>query len=107
MLNDISHQEIILKLEAQSQLLQRIHNELTLHKQLIENAFVLDDRGQPDYGNHKRHHIEIDQTEKRMNEYKKAVTLRLLQGGVGIFLTILGLGIGQYVIKTFKDLSVF
>lgn len=78
-------------------LLERIEREWKLHKQAIEGAFLLDDRGLPDYAGHNREHSEQLQGKRTMDEYKKAVTLRLLQGGVGLLLTLVGLGLGPFV----------
>lgn len=96
---EITHKELMNRAEANGELLQRIHQDFIHHKHMIEGAFPLDDRGQPDYGNHKRHHLDIIESDKAMGEYKKAVTLRLLQGGIGLILTVFSLGVGQYIIK--------
>ena len=96
---DITHATLDAKLEANGAMLNRLLQELTHHKQLIEGAFPLDERGLPDYGAHKSHHIAIAESDKAMGEYKKAITMRLLQGAVGLLITILGLGLGPYFSK--------
>lgn len=104
MQNEITHLELMAKIDANSQLLQRIHQELMHHKHLLEGAFPFDERGQPDYGRHKQHHMAIIESDKAMGEYKRAVTMRLLQGGIGILLAVFGLGVGPYITKLIGDL---
>lgn len=96
---EITHRELYSQLETNGQLLQRIHQEMLHHKQMVEGAFPVDDRGLPDYGGHKRHHMDIIESNRAMGEYKRAVTLRLLQGGIGLVLTVLSFGLGPYVMK--------
>ena len=95
----ITHETLHAQLSENGALLQRIHQELAHHKQLIEGAFPLDDRGLPDYGTHKAHHKAIADSDKAMGEYKRAITARLLQGAVGLIITILGFGLGPYFSK--------
>lgn len=96
----ITHETLLKQLEHNGVLLTTIHQELKTHKQLIEGAFELDERGLPDYSRHKQHHQKQTQSDKDMTEYKKAITLRLLQGAVGLVLTLLGFGLGPYLTKT-------
>lgn len=95
----VTHETLAQQLSVNGALLQRIHQELLHHKQMIEGAFPLDDRGLPDYGKHKAHHLSIAESDKAMGEYKRAITARLLQGAVGLIITILGFGLGPYFTK--------
>lgn len=98
---EITHATLDAKLEANGAMLNRLLQEMSHHKQLIEGAFPLDDRGLPDYGRHKAQHLAITKSDESMGEYKRAITMRLLQGAVGLLITILGFGLGPYFSKIF------
>jgi hypothetical protein len=98
-ITQVTHETLNSKLDHNGALLQRIHQELAHHKQLIEGAFPADERGLPDYGRHKAQHLAITKSDESMGEYKRAITMRLLQGAVGLIITILGFGLGPYFSK--------
>lgn len=97
--DQITHETLDRKLEANGELLQRLLLEWSHHKEKVEAAFPSDQFGRPDYGAHKAHHQAIEESNKAMGEYKRAITLRLLQGAVGLLITILGFGLGPYLSK--------
>lgn len=94
---EITRKELYELLKANGEILKRLEIELKYHKQSVESAFPLDDRGAPDYYGHKQVHVKISEDEKALREYKRAVTLRLIQGGVGVLLTLLGFGFMPYI----------
>lgn len=95
----ITHETLQAQLTSNGEILRRIETRLDHHVEKVEGAFPLDERGLPDYGAHKSHHIAIAESDKAMGEYKKAITMRLLQGAVGLLITILGFGLGPYFSK--------
>lgn len=96
---EVTHEMINRKLVENGEILQKLLLEWSHHKEKVEGAFPLDDRGLPDYGTHKSHHVAIAESDKAMGEYRKAITMRLLQGAVGLLITILGFGLGPYFSK--------
>lgn len=94
---EVTHEEIWQQLRENGALLQRLLLEWEHHQEKVEGAFPLDDRGLPDYGGHKAQHLAIAANDKAMGEYKRAVTTRLLQGAIGLLLTLLTLGIGPAI----------
>ena len=99
MATEITHETLKGALDANGEVLRRIETRLEHHIEKVEGAFLLDERGLPDYGTHKAHHVAIAESDKAMGEYKRAITLRLLQGAVGLLITILGFGLGPYFSK--------
>lgn len=96
---EITHETLKAALDANGEVLRRLESKLDHHVEKVEGAFPLDERGLPDYGAHKAHHLAIAVSDKAMGEYKRAITLRLLQGAVGLLITILGFGLGPYFSK--------
>lgn len=96
---EITHETLKAALDAVGEVVRRIETRLDHHIEKVEGAFPLDDRKLPDYAAHKAHHTAIAESEKAMGEYKRAITLRLLQGAVGLLITILGFGLGPYLSK--------
>lgn len=96
---EITHETLKAALDANGEVLRRIETRLDHHIEKIEGAFPLDERKLPDYAAHKAHHQAIEESNKAMGEYKRAITMRLLQGAVGLLITILGLGLGPYFSK--------
>lgn len=96
---EITHETLKAALDTNGEILRRIETRLDHHIEKVEGAFPLDDRGLPDYGRHKAHHQAITESDKAMGEYKRAITMRLLQGAVGLLVTILGFGLGPYLSK--------
>lgn len=94
---EVTHEEIWKQLRENGALLQHLLLEWGHHKEKVEGAFPLDDRGLPDYGGHKAQHLAIAASDKAMGEYKRAVTTRLLQGAIGLLLTLLTFGIGPAI----------
>ena len=94
---EITRKELYELLKANGEILKRLEIELKYHKQSVESAFPLDDRGNPDYYGHKQVHVKFSDDEKALREYKRAVTLRLIQGGVGVILTLIGFGFAPYL----------
>lgn len=74
-------------------MIQRLLDEMARQRELFESAFPLNDRGKPDYAAHYQQHFRMTREENDMSEYKKAATLRLLQGAVGLILTLIGFGL--------------
>lgn len=68
-----------------------------MHKDRFEGAFPLDERGNPDYAKHKAQHQDISREKEEMIEYKKAVTLRLLQGGVGMIIMLISMALAPNI----------
>lgn len=95
----ITHETLQAQLTSNGEILRRIETRLDHHVEKVEGAFPLDERGLPDYGVHKSHHVAIAESDKAMGEYKRAITTRLLQGVVGLLITILGFGLGPYFSK--------
>ena len=95
----ITHETLQAQLLSNGEILRRIETRLDHHVEKVEGAFTLDERGLPDYGAHKAHHLAIAVSDKAMGEYKRAITTRLLQGAVGLLITILGFGMGPYFSK--------
>ena len=87
--NEVIHRQLI----DNGYKLQQIIADLKDHKDKIEGAFPLDDRGHPNYSLHKTQHQELTREQEDMIEYKKAITLRLLQGGIGLIITIISIAI--------------
>lgn len=96
---EITHETLNAKLDANGLILQELRAEVLRRIEMIEDTFPLDDRGRPDYHLVKEHHTDVRESKKAMNEYKRAITLRLLQGAVGLLITILGFGLGPYFSK--------
>lgn len=65
--------------------------------QSIEQAFPLNEFGLPNYAGHNQEHKDSAEESKNTKEYKKAVTLKLLQGAAGLLITLIGFGIGPYI----------
>lgn len=95
----ITHETLQAQLASNGEILRRLETKLDHHVEKVEGAFPLDERGLPDYGVHKAHHQAITESDKAMGEYKRAITTRLLQGAVGLLITILGFGLGPYFSK--------
>ena len=95
----ITHETLQAQLTSNGEILRRIETRLDHHVEKVEGAFPLDERGLPDYGVHKAHHQVIAESDRAMGEYKRAITMRLLQGAVGLLVTILGFGLGPYLTK--------
>lgn len=74
-------------------MIQQVLDEMALQREMFESAFPLNDRGKPDYSAHYQQHVKMTREENDMSEYKKAITLRLLQGAVGLILTFIGFGL--------------
>lgn len=74
-------------------MIQRLLEEMAQQRELFESAFPLNDRGKPDYAVHYQQHVKLTREENNMTEFKKAATLRLLQGVVGLILTLIGFGL--------------
>lgn len=77
--------------------IQQVLTELQMHKEKLEGAFPLDERGNPDYAKHKAQHQDISREKEEMIEYKKAVTLRLLQGGVGLIIMLISMALAPNI----------
>lgn len=96
---EITHQTLHDLIKESISATRELAAEFRSHKQLVEGAFPVDERGLPDYGQHKTHHQAIAESDRAMGEYKRAITMRLLQGAVGLLVTILGFGLGPYLSK--------
>lgn len=96
---EITHQTLHDLIKESISATRELTAEFRSHKQLVEGAFPVDERGLPDYGQHKTHHQAIAESDRAMGEYKRAITMRLLQGAVGLLITILGFGLGPYFSK--------
>lgn len=96
---EITHATLKAALDSVAEVVRRIETRLEHHIEKVEGAFPLDERGLPDYGQHKVDHTDIKESRQAMGEYKRAITLRLLQGAVGLLITILGFGLGPYFTK--------
>lgn len=98
-IEQITHETLKSAVDAVGDVVRRIETRLDHHIEKVEGGFPLDERGLPDYGRHKAHHQAIAESDKAMGEYKRAITMRLLQGAVGLLITILGFGLGPYFSK--------
>lgn len=98
-ITQVTHETLKAALDTNGEILRRIETRLDHHIEKVEGAFPLDERKLPDYAAHKAHHVAIAESDKAMGEYKKAITMRLLQGAVGLLITILGFGLGPYFSK--------
>lgn len=96
---EITHETLNAKLDANGAILKELRAEVLRRLEMLEDTFPLDERGRPDYHLVKEHHTDVRDSKKAMNEYKKAITLRLLQGVIGLLITILGFGLGPYAAK--------
>lgn len=96
---EITHETLKAALDANGEVLRRLESKLDHHIEKVEGAFPVDELGRPDYSQHKVDHTDIRESKKAMGEYKRAITMRLLQGAVGLVITILGFGLGPYFSK--------
>lgn len=84
-------QELDILIEIKERM-HKIEDKLDSHIHAVHSAFPRNDLQEPDFDGHRNFHTEKKEESKAMTKYKQGITGKVLQGGVGFILMLIGTG---------------